>query len=131
MSPLNAQLLPAGLDRGAYQDFARTIKRTAMTVVAYDLHLKGELHPEGDGDMLTDAQIDNLADLAGVNRPGSASTYDAVRRAVANFDEPVTDSLAPQAVVYALQGAGASQLPLLDTTIAGSPILWAPFPLAH
>ncbi|MEU5476737.1 hypothetical protein [Streptomyces mirabilis] len=130
MSPLNAQLLPAGLDRGAYQNFARTIKRTAMTVVAYDLHQKGELQPEG-GDMLTDAQIDHLADLAGVHRPGSADTYDAVRRAVANFGEPVTDSLDPQAVVYALQAAGASQLPLLDTTIAGSPILWAPFPLAR
>lgn len=130
MSPLNAQLLPAGLDREAYKRFARTIKRTAMVVVAYDLHQKGELTPE-NGDLLSNAQIDNLADLAGVHRPGSPETYDAVRRAVANFGQPVTDSLTPEAIMYALQAAGGAQLPLLDTSIDGAPLLWAPFPLAR
>lgn len=96
----------------------RACKVARITAKALERHL---------GDRITDDEMDLCADLAGVNRPGSEETRDAIRYALAeplNLDDPNKDFW------YAVSGAGQGK-PFRFRGDNGHTVLLVPIPVGE
>lgn len=110
---------PSGTDGALCINWNRVLKAARIVLKAIQL---------GYGENASEGQVDEAADAAGANRPGSEETYRAV---YAGLTDPLTDDEPGQAFAQAVMDAGNQGHPFQYTNHEGHTVLLVPIPVAE
>ncbi|MGW1870959.1 hypothetical protein ACWCPS_36140 [Streptomyces mauvecolor] len=110
---------PPGTDRATCVDYNRALKAVRIAEAALQL---------GFGPYATDAQLDDAADAADVNRPSGDETRDAARSCL---QRALSADVAPRFVINRVHAAAEQGHPFPYTRLDGITVLLVPIPMGE